>query len=331
MDIQKRRIQLIVFIIGVIILSFTAEKCRLLVGETGSSQSGKFTIFNCLDGGSGTLACVVKEGVKLYTYNIRSLHVEVARNKAIEASIADAISQGLEAQAAAKQAQKDGAKAAKEATRKAKRIIGPIISSGWDFFEAIYYGGTVTEGFLRGTGTLFGTYFIGYLGEERFGRFGYLVGSELGSWAGGRIGLMVYDIVNGVHFLLTGQTEENVGEKVDFSQFDQTEETVGDRSEYGASLLKSVMGYVGSYISETSKDVNSEVVGEQNDIGGSFLESVMGYVGSYISEASKDVNSEVVDEADTYEPPVYESSESNEEADVYESPDYESFESNEEL
>ncbi|GJV00238.1 hypothetical protein Tco_1329508 [Tanacetum coccineum] len=134
-----------------------------------------------------------------------------------------------------------------------------------------------------------------YLGEERFGRFGYLVGSELGSWAGGRIGLMVYDIVNGVHFLLTGQTEENVGKKVDFSQFDQTEETVGDRSEYGASLLKSVMGYVGSYISETSKDVNSEVVGEQNDIGGSFLESVMGYVGSYISEASKDVNSEVVD------------------------------------
>lgn len=327
MDIQKKRIQLVVFIIAVIILSFTAEKCRLLVGETGSSQSGKFTIFNCLDGGSGTLACVVKEGVKLYTYNIRTLHVEVARNKAIEASIADAISQGLEAQAAARQAQKDGAKAAKEATRKAKRIIGPIISSGWDFFEAIYYGGTVTEGFLRGTGTLFGTYFIGYLGEERFGRVGYLVGSELGSWAGARIGLMVYDIVNGVHFLLTGQTEESVGEKVDFSQFDQTEETVGDQSEYGASLVKSVMGYVDSYMSETSKDVNSE----QNDNGGSFLKSVMGYVGSYISEASKDVNSEVVDEADTPESPVYESFESNEEADVYESPDFESFESNQEL
>lgn len=93
----------------------------------------------------------------------------------MEASLADAISQGMEAKAAAKQAQKDGAKAAKMATRKAKRIIGPIISSGWDFFEAIYYGGTVTEGFLRGTGTLFGTYFVGYLGEERYGRFGYLV------------------------------------------------------------------------------------------------------------------------------------------------------------
>ncbi|CAI9303270.1 unnamed protein product [Lactuca saligna] len=57
-----------------------------MVGEIGSSQSGKLTIFNCLDGGSGTLACIVKESVKLYTYNIRPLHVEVARNKAIKAS-----------------------------------------------------------------------------------------------------------------------------------------------------------------------------------------------------------------------------------------------------
>lgn len=280
MDFQKKRFQLLGFIFGVIVLSFTAEKCRQIVGETGSSQSGKFTIFNCFDGGSGTVACLVKEGVKLYTYNIRTLHVEVARNKAIETSLADAISQGMEPKTAAKQAQIDGAKAAKEATRKAKRIIGPIISSGWDFFEAIYYGGTVTEGVLRGTGTLFGTYFIGYLGEERFGRFGYLVGSQFGSWIGGRIGLMVYDIVNGVHFLFQfGQTEENVGEKVDFFQFGQTEESVG----------------------------------EQNDFTGSVLDSIMGYVGSYMSQASTDVNSDVVEDSDVYESPAYESFESNEE------------------
>ncbi|XP_071717073.1 uncharacterized protein [Rutidosis leptorrhynchoides] len=281
MDFQKKRIQFIAFIIGVIILSFTAEKCRQIVGETGSSQSGKFTIFNCLDGGSGTVACLVKEGVKLYTYNIRTLHVEVARNKAIETSLADAISQGMEPREAAKRAQKDGAKAAKEATRKAKRIIGPIISSGWDFFEAIYYGGTITEGFLRGTGTLFGTYFIGYLGEERFGRFGYLVGSQFGSWIGGRIGLMVYDIANCVHFLQFGQTEEIAREKVDFFQFGQTEEDIG----------------------------------KQNDYVGLFLDVIMGYLRSYVPvpESSTDVNSEVVEEADVYEPPVYESFESNEE------------------
>ncbi|KAI3715604.1 hypothetical protein L6452_22590 [Arctium lappa] len=284
MDFQKKRFQFIGFILGVLVLSFAAEKCRQMVGETASSQSGKFTIFNCLDGGSGTLACVVKEGVKLYTYNIRTVHVEAARNKAIETSLADAISQGMEAKAAAQKAQKDGAKAAKLATRKTKRIVGPIISSGWDFFEAIYYGGTITEGFLRGTGTLFGTYAIGYLGEERFGRFGYLVGSQFGSWIGGRIGLMVYDIVNGVHFLLQfGQMEENV------FQFGQTEENV---VQFGQT---------------------EENVGEQNELGASFLETIMGYIGSIMAESSVDINSEGSVEAEIYESPAYESFESNEE------------------
>ncbi|XP_057731930.1 uncharacterized protein LOC130947288 [Arachis stenosperma] len=211
MDIQKKRVQLLVFVVGIIALSITAEKCRQLVGEEGSSQSGKFTILNCFDMGSGTLACAVKEGVKLYFYNLRSAHVERARQLAIESSLADAVSQGMSPADSAKHAQKEGKKAAKLASRKAKRIIGPVISSGWDFFEAVYYGGTVTEGFLRGTGTLFGAYGGGFLGEERLGRFGYLVGSHLGSWIGGRIGLMVYDVINGVQFLLnfvqTGELE----------------------------------------------------------------------------------------------------------------------------
>lgn len=159
--------------------------------------------------GSGTLACLAKEGVKLYFYNIRAARVEGARHRAIESALVDAMSQRMSAQDSAKYAQKEGAKAAKLASRQAKRIIGPIISSGWDFFEAIYYGGTMTEGFLRGTGTLFGTYAGGFLGEERLGRFGYLVGSHMGSWVGGRIGLMLYDVVNGVHFLLNFvQTDE---------------------------------------------------------------------------------------------------------------------------
>ncbi|XP_021283469.1 uncharacterized protein LOC110415980 [Herrania umbratica] len=202
MDFQKKRSQLLFFVAGVIILSITAEKCRQLVGEEASSQSGKFTILNCFDMGSGSVACAVKEGVKLYFYNIRSAHVERARNVAIEMAIEDAVSQGMSAKDAAKLAQIEGKKAAKLATRQAKRIIGPIISSGWDFFEAIYYGGTIAEGFLRGTGTLFGAYGGGFLGEQRLGRVGYLVGSHLGSWVGGRIGLMVYDVVNGVHYLL---------------------------------------------------------------------------------------------------------------------------------
>ncbi|XP_058076905.1 uncharacterized protein LOC131225393 [Magnolia sinica] len=215
LDLQKRRVRLALFVGGLIALSITAEKCRELVGEEASSQSGKFTFLNCFDMGSGSLACVVKESVKLYFNNIRTAHVEKVRHKAIEVALTEALLEGLSASAAAKEAQKVGAKAAKLASRQTKRIIGPIISSGWDFFEAIYYGGTMTEGFLRGTGTLFGTYAGGFQGEQRLGRVGYLVGSHLGSWVGGRIGLMVYDVINGVHYLLHFvQTVENVVENV---------------------------------------------------------------------------------------------------------------------
>ncbi|XAR52686.1 hypothetical protein NMG60_11020880 [Bertholletia excelsa] len=258
-DFQKKRIQLLVFVVGIIALSITADKCRQLVGEEASSKSGKFTIFNCLDGGSGTMACVVKEGVKLYFYNIRAAHVERARHKAIEEALVDALSQGLAAKDAAKQAQQAGAKAAKLATRKAKRIIGPIISSGWDFFEAIYYGGTMTEGFLRGTGTLFGTYFIGYLGEQRFGRFGYLVGSELGSWIGGRIGLMAYDVVNGAHFLLhfiQGETEINEASGFETSAFKGSE--AEESKSYEAPAFENYEGSGDPLAYETPKEESSE-------------------------------------------------------------------------
>lgn len=152
--------------------------------------------------GTGTLACTVKEGVKLYVYRIRTAHVERARDLAIETALADAVTQGLPPKDATKQARKKGSKATKQATEQADRIIGPMFSSGWDFFEDIYYGGTITEGFLTGSGTLVGTYAGGFLGEKSLGNFGYLIGSHLGSWVGNRIGLMMYDVIRGVHFLL---------------------------------------------------------------------------------------------------------------------------------
>ncbi|XP_073113755.1 uncharacterized protein [Elaeis guineensis] len=232
LDLQKRRVQLALFVAGLIALSMTAEKFRELVGKEAASKSGEFTFLNCFDMGSGSLACGAKEGVKLYVYNVRSAHVEKVRQRATEAALTDALKEGLSVSDAAKQAQKVGAKAAKLASRQAKRILGPIISSGWDFFEAIYFGGTMTEGFLRGTGTLFGTYAGGFHGEQRLGRLGYLMGSHLGSWVGGRIGLMVYDIVNGVNYLLQFvQPEENINsiiadEDSGSEDTDETEEHV---------------------------------------------------------------------------------------------------------
>ncbi|KAI3445415.1 hypothetical protein Pfo_002080 [Paulownia fortunei] len=257
----KKRVQFLLFIIGVIALSITAEKFRLLVGEEAASKSGKFTFLNCFDGSSGTLACVVKEGVKLYCYNIRALHVESRRNRAIETALADAVAQGITAKDAAKVAQKEGAKAAKLATRKAKRIIGPIISSGWDFFEAIYYGGTITEGFLRGTGTLFGTYSVGFIGEERFGRLGYLVGSHLGSWVGGRIGLMMYDVVNGIHYMMQSlqaetQFYEDASNDKIFQPDDLEKPEVAEDSYMDESILSSISDESNNY--ETPADESFE-------------------------------------------------------------------------
>ncbi|KAJ6414111.1 hypothetical protein OIU84_006849 [Salix udensis] len=237
MDFQKRRVQLLVFIVGIVALSITAEKCRQLVGDDYSSQSGKFTIFNCFDMSSGTLACAVKEGVKLYFYNIRSSHVERARNLAIEHSLLDTIGQGMSAQDAAKTAQKEGGKGSKagKAANKTHHRSCYFFWMGF-FFEALYYGGTVTEGFLRGSGTLVGAYTGGFLGEERLGRVGYLVGSHLGSWVGGRIGLMVYDVVDGVHYLLQfAQGEDGeVHETSTYANFEVSEDSQGYTS-YEAS------------------------------------------------------------------------------------------------
>ncbi|KAJ8749564.1 hypothetical protein K2173_026213 [Erythroxylum novogranatense] len=153
----------------------------LLVGQASSSQSGKFTIFDYFDLRTRTLACIVKESVKLYVYNMRSAHVEKARHLAIERAIIDAFKQGISGKDVAKLAHKEGVKAAKFAKRQDKRIIGPIISSRWDFFEDIYYGGTMIEGFLRGSGTLAATNAGGFYGEQSLGRLGYLIGSQLGS------------------------------------------------------------------------------------------------------------------------------------------------------
>ncbi|KAL6649800.1 hypothetical protein ACP70R_014024 [Stipagrostis hirtigluma subsp. patula] len=209
LDVQKRRVQLLLFITGVLALSMTAEKFRELVGKEASSKSGQFTFLNCFDMGSGSLACTAKEGVKMYVYNLRSAHMERVRQHAMEKALADAVTEGLTPTEAAKVAQKIGAKAAKVAARQANRILGPIISSGWDFFEAMYFGGSMTEGFLRGTGTLFGTYVGGFRVEERLGKIGYLAGSHLGSWVGGRIGLMIYDVISGLKYMLQFVQPEN--------------------------------------------------------------------------------------------------------------------------
>lgn len=200
---MEMRLQLL-FMAGIIALQITAEKCRQLVGEESSSKSRteRFTFLNCFDMSYGTIACVVKEIVKLYFYYIRAAHVDKVARETTEAAMREKLSEGGSLEEAIKWAYQEGNAAKKRATRQAKHVVGPLISSAWDFFETIWVGGTLAEGAIRGTGTLFGSYAGGIIGEGRLGWVGFLVGSQMGSWIGGRIGLMAYDVGKGVQYLL---------------------------------------------------------------------------------------------------------------------------------
>ncbi|KAL8155448.1 uncharacterized protein LOC141664596 [Apium graveolens] len=202
MNIRKKKTQFLLFVSCYVALSVAAKSFRDMVGKAASSKTGHFSLLDCFDWSTGSVACTVKEAVKLCSNSIRDTHAELTRQKSVKNALDDAASQGLSGKQAEKHAKKEGDKAAKRADRNADRVLGPIVSSGWDFFEVMYYGGTITEGFLRAGGTLVGTYAVGFLAQQRFGRFGYLLGSTFGSWIGGRIGLLVFDIVNGVHYLL---------------------------------------------------------------------------------------------------------------------------------
>ncbi|RAL52681.1 hypothetical protein DM860_007449 [Cuscuta australis] len=199
---KKKRVYLLFAVVAFIGLSNAAERCRKLAGKETSSKTGHFNIMYCLDGGSGSVVCAVKEAVKLYVYSIRTSHVERAKSVAMEGAMTDALSQGMSVKQANKEAQRAAARATRTATRQADRILGPIVSSGWDFLEAFYFGSSVTEGSLRSSGTLIGTYLVGFLGEQRFGKVGYFGGSTLGSWVGGKVGLMFYDLVNGIDHII---------------------------------------------------------------------------------------------------------------------------------
>lgn len=187
-----------------VILSFTAEKCRELVGEESSSKTGKerFTFLNCFDMSYGTLACILKEVVKVYLYYVRAVHVHKVRIEATQRVVKEKMSQGQSFSEATKLARQVGDAMARKASVQVKHVMGPIISSGWDLFETLYVGGTLTEGMVRSSGTLIGAYAGGIIGEGNLKWFGFLVGSQLGSWVGGRIGLMVYDVGIGVQSLL---------------------------------------------------------------------------------------------------------------------------------
>ncbi|MCO5598962.1 hypothetical protein L7F22_053061 [Adiantum nelumboides] len=199
--VKQKTLWLAGLLLAFLLLATAAEKARHLIGEDAASRSGQFTWINCFDMGTGSLACFAKEGIKSYVYNIRAGHIARKKQRSFEIAYTNALAEGKSAQAASKEAKTAGSKAEKLASRKAHRILGPFSAAAWDMFEALYYGGTMFEATMRGLGTIGGTYWGGLQGELNLGRVGYLIGSHLGSWIGGRVGLMLYDIAVGVHFL----------------------------------------------------------------------------------------------------------------------------------
>ncbi|CAM6095344.1 unnamed protein product [Calypogeia fissa] len=207
--------------IVVAILYMSAQKSREALGADNLSRTEDLSWQDCLDWGTGSLACAGKQVVKLYAFNIRGSYVEKAKQRAYDIALNKGITEGLAINAAREKAAKLGKEAGKLASRKHKRVTGPLIAGAWDFFEVLYYGGTFFEGLLKGVGTLLGTYAGGGLGEQRLGwpstRVGFLVGSHIGSWLGGEVGLMVYDVCNGARLLtislgefLSGTTETSM-------------------------------------------------------------------------------------------------------------------------
>ncbi|RVW68239.1 hypothetical protein CK203_064524 [Vitis vinifera] len=144
---------------------------------------------------------LVKEVVRIYLHYIRAVHVRKVRAEAETEALNEGFSQGLSYEDSSKQACEKGDAAARRAYLQAKHIMGHLISSGWDVFETLYVGGTITEGLIRAVVHCWITCRC-YIGEQRLGWIGSLVGSHMGSWVGGRIGLMAYDVGNGVQYLL---------------------------------------------------------------------------------------------------------------------------------
>ncbi|KAH6808524.1 hypothetical protein C2S51_029632 [Perilla frutescens var. frutescens] len=200
--------QLLSSVAGILLLSFAAEKCRELAGEEeeyswrNRNRGERFTFTDCFDMKLGTAACVIKEIIKLYLYYIRAIHIHKVRSEAAQRSLAADLSDKQDFDAAVAAAREEGEAAARRAKRHWRHVMGPVLSAGWDLFETLYVGGGAAEAVVRSAGTLVGAYGGGIAGEGRMGWVGFVAGSQVGSWAGGRVGLMVFDVWNGVRFFL---------------------------------------------------------------------------------------------------------------------------------
>lgn len=148
MNLHNKAVQLLIAV-SIVALSIAAKICHQLDGEKASYQSRtqRMTLLDCFDMGYGTLACVIKEAVIIYLNYARAVYVNKVRYEATRAAMMGQ-AQDQRAEDRLKRAREEGNAAARQASVEAQHILGPIISSWWDFFVTLYAGGTLAEGVI---------------------------------------------------------------------------------------------------------------------------------------------------------------------------------------
>ncbi|KAH7511135.1 hypothetical protein ACOSP7_000533 [Xanthoceras sorbifolium] len=175
---MKGKLQLFL-VTCVILLYITARKLRELSGEDApyKTREEKLQSFNCFDMRRGTLSCITKTWVKYYYFSRYDIF------------------------------HKSNYKENRPPLIKAFNM-GPIVSSGLDYFEMLYVGLTHKEEIAVATGSFIGAYVGGFSGEKwapnepSSRRLRVVCGSIMGNWLGARVGLMVYDIGHGFDSLM---------------------------------------------------------------------------------------------------------------------------------
>ncbi|KAK6120128.1 hypothetical protein DH2020_046130 [Rehmannia glutinosa] len=163
-NIYEKMRMLLFSVVAILVMSFIIIHYYFFQKVSSRShRTDRFVFTNCFDMGYGTAACLLKEIIKLYLYYIRAVYVHNARAESTE-------------------------KALKENLSKSQDLDRAVAAA--------------LEGLARCIGTFIGAYGGGIVGGGKVGWLGFVAGSQLGSWIGGRIGLMAYDVWNGVQYLL---------------------------------------------------------------------------------------------------------------------------------
>ncbi|XP_022769521.1 uncharacterized protein LOC111313050 [Durio zibethinus] len=175
----------VVVVIFVLIIVFTAKKCRELYDDEQAIHKTRPQQYNCFDMKTGSAACIARNVLKSYYLTKYNLEPE-QRNKP-------------------------------EVPFVSKYNMAPYVGSGWDMLESLYSRQRPKgEAISKAIGAFIGDHVGSYVAEKHVGggpgvaenvgawnkgRLAFMSGSLLGAYLGGEVGVMAYDIYDGFDHL----------------------------------------------------------------------------------------------------------------------------------